>query len=145
MGLPPPNADVGETEEDVLINACNSLAGIDEPITAEDIDISHPLNSRRKDGKPVHVVRFVSRKKKLMVLTAKKQLENRQFKFRTKDVYINEHLNKPNRSIFAVATERKRTLNYKHLWTKNGVVHMRKTDDSGIITLNSPVDLEKLE
>ena len=74
-----------------------------------------------------------------------KKPDNRQFKFRTKDVYINEHLNKTNRSIFAAATERKRTLNYKHLWTKNGVVNMRKTDESGIIVLNSLADLDKLE
>lgn len=145
VGLPPPNIEAGETDEDVIINACNSLVGIDEPIRHEDIDISHPLNSRRKDGKPVHVVRFVSRKKKFLVLSAKKKPDNRQFKFRTKDVYINEHLNKTNRSIFAAATERKKALNYKHLWTKNGVVNMRKTDESGIIVLNSLADLDKLE
>ena len=145
VGLPPPDIQAKETDEDVIVKACNSLVGIEEPITPEDIDISHPLNSRRKDGKPVHVVRFISRKTKLMVLTAKKKLENRQFKFQNRDVYINEHLNKTNRSIFAAATERKRTLNYKHLWTKNGVVNMRKTDESGIITLNTLADLDKLE
>ena len=86
VGLPQPNE--GETEETLLVNAFNSLIGIDTTVRPEDIDISHPLNSRRQDGKPVHVVRFLSRKTKESILTAKKREANRQFVFREKDIYI---------------------------------------------------------
>ena len=135
----------GETEETVIVNALNSLHGLENnPIRHEDIDISHPLKSRRRDGKPVHIVRFISRKKKLEILAAKKREENRQFKFRNEDVFINEHLNPTNRSIFAAAAEKKKNLNYKFLWTKNGVVHMRKTEESGIITIDKIEKLEEL-
>ena len=144
VGLPPPNADDGETEEDVIINACNALVGISDPVRPEDIDISHPLKSDRRDGKPVHIVRFISRKVKYSILAAKKDDRNRQFKFRGKDVYMNEHLSRPNRALFATANGKKRELNYKFLWTKNGIVHMRKDDTSNIITIKNDEDFQKL-
>ena len=143
VGLPPPNA--GETHETLIINACNALEGLDVVVRPEDIDISHPLNSRRTDGKPVHVVRFVQRKTKFAILAAKKEAANRLFKFRGSDVYINEHLSKPNRSLFAAAAEKKRTLNFKFLWTKNGVVNMRKDEQSEVITIAKERDFDKLQ
>ena len=142
VGLPPPA--VGEEEEDVIIKACNALNGLSAPVRKEDIDISHPLKSERRDGKPVHIARFISRKVKYAVLAAKKSEENRQFKFRDQDVFINEHLSKINRGLFAKANERKRTLEYKYLWTKNGVVNMRKADNSEIIRITKESDFLKL-
>ena len=143
VGLPAPNH--GESEETLIINACNDLVGMENnPVRPEDIDISHPLNSQRRDGKPVHIVRFISRKVKYAILTAKKQDANRQFKFRDSDVYINEHLSKPNRALFATATGKKRELGYKFLWTKNGVVHMRKDEAANVITINNENDFQKL-
>ena len=135
VGLPQPNEN--EDDETLIINALNNLDGIDAPIRHEDIDISHPLNSNRKDGKSVHVVRFISRKTKGMILTAKKFDANKQFKFRNCDVFINEHLSKQNRALFAAAQERKRTLGYKYCWTRGGAVNMRKTDSSQIVTITS--------
>ena len=145
VGLPAPIVRDGETDETVIVSALNSLVGLPKPIRPEDIDISHPLKSQRRDNKPVHVVRFISRKTKYDVLTAKKAEANRQFKFRNNDVYVNEHLNKKNRSLFAAAQERKRTLNFKYVWTKGGVVHMRKSDESDVIVINSAEDIQKLE
>ena len=145
VGLPAPDVEHGETDESVIVDALNSLVDLPNPIHAEDIDISHPLKSQRRDNKPVHVVRFISRKVKYAVLAAKKAEANRQFKFRNSDVFINEHLNKNNRSLFAAAQERKRALQYKYVWTKNGVVHMRKRDDSEIIVINSLEDIQGLE
>ena len=106
LGLPAPNE--GESEETLIINAFNGVVGLDDPVTPEDIDISHPLPSKQKDNKPVHVVRFVSRKTKSAILAAKKRDENKQFKFRNKDVFINEHLSKTNRELFALSQEKKK-------------------------------------
>ena len=144
VGLPNPLPETNEKEETLIINALNSLQGLYIVVRPEDIDISRPLPSKRRDKKPVHVVRFVSRKTKYAILAAKKSEANKQFKFRGQDVFINEHLSKVNRGLFATATERKRTLNYKFLWTKGGVVHMRKDDNTPIITINNEEDLEKL-
>ena len=142
VGLPQRNN--GESEETLLINAFNELEGLEKIVTPEDIDISHPLKSNRRDGKSVHVVRFISRKTKSMILNAKKQETNKQFKFRNNDVFINEHLSKQNRSLFASSQEKKTALKYKYCWTRGGSILMRKTDDSPSITITSEDDLNKL-
>ena len=142
VGLPATNE--GESEETLLVNALNSLDGITDPIRPEDIDISHPLKTRRSDDKNVHIVRFISRKTKASILTAKKHENNRNFKFRNCDIFINEHLSPRNRSLFASATGKKRTLGYKYLWTKGGTIHMRKTDISEVITISNENDLNNL-
>ena len=142
VGLPDVND--GETEETLLVNAFNQLQGMDDIVRPEDIDVSHPLPSNRKDNKKVHVVRFISRKTKFMILNAKKQEENKQFKFRGNDVYINEHLSKNNRSLFAEAQAKKKLLNYKYCWTRAGSIFLRKTDDSEVKTITSRDELNKL-
>ena len=143
VGLPAPND--GESEEKLLLNALNELEGLEEPIRSEDIDISHPLNSKRKDGKNVHVVRFVHRKTKFSILAAKKRDQNKQFQFRQNDVYVNEHLSKQNRGLFAAAQDKKRALKYKYCWTRGGVVYLRKTDDSDVISISCIDDLNDLQ
>lgn len=142
VGLPDANAN--ESEEALLVNAFNQLQGMDEIVRPEDIDISHPLPSNRKDNKQVHVVRFISRKTKFMILNAKKQEENRQFKFRGNDVFINEHLSKNNRSLFAEAQAKKKLLKYKYCWTRAGSIFMRKTDDSEVVTITCRNELNDL-
>ena len=142
VGLPEPNEN--EDDETLILNALNNLEGIEQPIRHEDIDISHPLNSNRKDNKPVHVVRFISRKTKNLILAAMKLEANKQFKFRNKDVYVNEHLSKQNRSLFAKAQEKKRNLGYKHCWTRGGIINLRKTDNSQTIVISSDQDLVNL-
>ena len=69
-GLPQPEEN--ESDEDVLIAALNSL-DLGYQINFADIDISHPLPSKRRDNKTLSVVKFVSRKTKFDILTAKKQ------------------------------------------------------------------------
>ena len=142
VGLPQPNAE--EPEETMIVHALNALEGIEEPIRPEDIDISHPLKTKRRDGKPVHVVKFISRKKKLEILGAKKKEDNKQFKFRGQDIFINEHLSPVNRTLFAKAMEKKQTHNYRFVWTKGGTVCMRKTENSPIIQVSNEQEIAAL-
>ena len=144
VGLPEPDEEAGETDEKLIINAVNTLADLPEPIRPEDIDISHPLKTKRKDHKNVHVVRFISRKKKAEILTAKKSINNRNFKFRDNDVFINEHLSPANRTLFATAQTKKKALGYKFLWTRGGDILMRKTDTSEAIFITCENDLNNL-
>ena len=151
VGLPEPRIERDpqgeeqkETEEDLIINALNNLNGLPTPVRAEDIDISHPLNSRRRDGKNVHVVKFISRKKKAEVFKTKKSETNRDFKFRGNDIFINEHLSPKNRTLFAKAHEKKGTLGFKHLWTRGGTILMRKTDESPCFTITCENDFDEL-
>ena len=129
--------------EDMLLEVFNQLPGFQEnPLTKADIDICHPLNTERKDQKNVGVCRFVSRKAKFAILEAKKS--TRDFKYKDKNVYINEHLSRYNRSLFAAASEAKRTKNYKYLWVNNGQIFMRKEDRAPLVKIHKEDDIVKL-
>ena len=80
----------------------------------------------------------------MLILDAKKREENREYKFRNSDVYMNEHLSPINRTLFAKAQEKKRQVNYKYCWTRGGTVNMRKTDNSQVISITKESDLANL-
>ena len=62
---------------------------------------------------------------------------NRQYTFRDKTIYINEHLTPNNKHLFALAKQKKIAANYKYLWMRNGRVLIRKADNSEIINIDS--------
>ena len=88
------------------------------------------------------VCRFVGRKTKCDILEAKKQC--RDFQFRNKKVYINEHVSPENRRIFAEASKKRKELNFKYIWTINGTTHMRKADGDVILVIDSDEALQQL-
>ena len=65
------DGETAEDEELILIEALNSM-NLPKPVTSNDIDISHMIQSNRKDNKRVHICKLKSRKTKNMVLQAKK-------------------------------------------------------------------------
>ena len=97
----------------------------------------HTIPTKRQDNKRVAVVKFVSRMTKFDVLSTKKQ--NRNFKYKGNDIFINEHLSPINRTLFARAAERKKVLGFKFVWTKNCVTFMRKNETSQIITISKEI------
>ena len=68
----------------------------------------------------------------------------KEIKFNDNDIFINDHLSPKNRELFALASELRRSRQYKYLWTKNGSIHMRKTDNSRIISIKNKNDLATL-
>ena len=71
VGLPDPTEN--QSHEEVILEAINSLENLAYEVTRDDIDISHPIPTRRRDGKKSPVCRFLSRKTKIDVLDAKKK------------------------------------------------------------------------
>ena len=141
VGLPAATED--EENEDIILEALNSLEDLEFEITKADIDYSHPIPSRRRDGKRVNICKFVSRKAKFAVLGAKKKVQD--FKYKNNTIYINEHLSPENRKFFALASQKRKALNYKHLWTNNGITYLRKIDGAEAITIDSEEKLDTLE
>ena len=93
-----------ETVEQQIINCINN---IDEEveISSDDIDICHELPGR--NGGKTHIVRFVQRTVKDSVIKARKKRENRDYKFRNKAIFVNEHLTLNNKNLFNLAKEKK--------------------------------------
>lgn len=140
VGLPEPNENESETE--MIVEALNTLQFLQDEIRIGDVDIAHPIPTKRRDNKRVSVIKFISRFTKFDILQAKKQ--DRNIKFRNRDLFINEHLSPTNRALFARASEIKREQEYKFLWTKNGVPYMRQNETSEIFAITCDEDLYKL-
>ena len=144
VGIDEPNIDV-EAVEDVILECLNSLSpdnAVGQKLVRADIDICHILP--KKNNEHSHVVRFISRKSKIDILNAKRQQRNRQFKFRDKNIYINEHLTPTNKYLFGLAKQKQRTANYKHLWTRNGRIFMRKDDTSHVLSIDTELIINSL-
>ena len=124
-----------EPVEDMVVKCLNGLFAGEERISNEDIDICHELPS--KTGKKLHVVKFISRKAKNLILDQKKKRQNFNFKFRGNPIFINDHLTPNNKHLFAMARQKKTAAGYKYLWTKNGKILIRKDDNSPIIPITS--------
>ena len=134
VGLPPAEEE-GAPIEDTLIDIFNSLPDIGKQVTPEDIDICHIMPSDRKDGKLVAVCKFKSRKSKIDILQAKKS--SRTFTYNNHNIFINDHLSPFNRHLFATAAAKKRELDFKFQWTRNGSIFMGEDERSPVIKIVS--------
>ena len=106
IGLPEPTGE--ESHESILLKALNSFDHLEYEITSADIDISHPIPTKRKDGKTASVCKFVSQAK-LDIIAAKRQ--ERELKYNGNTLYINEHLSPANREIFSTAQKKEKNFN----------------------------------
>ena len=124
VGLPElGDGETAEDEEVILIEALNSM-NLPKPVTSNDIDISHMIQSNRKDNKRVHICKFKSRKKKHGSASKKKTI------IISSSAIILFLL--MNRHLFELAREKKNVLNYKFLWTKNGYVYLCRNEQSQV-------------
>ena len=133
VGLQEPDEDT--CDEENLLRVFKSLdhEEFGREFVKEDIDISHVVPSKRKDERRVVIVKFLSRKVKFAIQKGKKG--KRDLKLDGNIIFINDHLSPTNRSLFAAASEKKRILDYKYLWTRNGSIFMRKSDISPVIAI----------
>lgn len=141
VGLPAANSE-GDPIEQELLNIFNDLPGLPKPITADDIDICHVLPSKRNDKKLVAVCKFVHRKTKYAVLQSKKNCKD--FKYKNNSIFINDHLSPFKRSLFALASQKKKELNFKYLWSRDCNIYMRENEHSPVISIINEDCLDNL-
>ena len=124
----------------MTLDVLNNSLGLN--LASIDIEACHVVPSKQKDGKRVTVCRFLSCKVKDSVFAAKKG--KRDIKYSGNNIYINEQLNPGSRKIFNMASAKKRELNWKFIWTKNGVVFLRKDEQSNIIKCTEESSLNSI-
>ena len=117
-------------------------ANVDE----SDLDVVHEVPSKRTDKKRVVVVAFRHRYKRDLVLQCKKALGewNRNLNDSSERVYVNKQLSPENRKLYALAAKRKFELNFKFLWTKNGVCFLRKDEQSRYFKFSTVDELSQV-
>lgn len=136
----------------ILLTASCKLGG---DLQERDIDWaerSGPLptqnrNLDRQRSRPV-VVRFVRRAQRDAFLRAAKLRHN----LSTSDlelpgpagrIYFNERLTKAGRALFRETRTRARVHGFRHCWTKNGTIHIRKEEGRSAIPIRSQSDMDR--
>ena len=120
ISLPNPNGIL--TDESMTLEVLN-LIGLN--LTPVDIEACHVVPSKRKDGKCVTVCRFLSRKVKESVFTAKKG--KRDIKYAGNIIFINQQLTPGSRRLFNIAGTKKKGISIGNLYgPKMGLFFLEK-------------------
>eukprot|EP00794_Sanderia_malayensis_P001027 gene1027-350_t len=119
-------------------------------IKHDDIEVSH-RNSRKEDA--VVITKFTS--KKICDLFSKKEVKNQVKKLKAIDLgftessdqrlFINESLTQRNKNLLHLTKIKKRELEFKFVWTRNGNIFIRKNESSPVKKINFISDLDSLE
>lgn len=131
-----------ENTSDFIVKIAQHTGSV---ISRQDIDTSHRLkmhpNSRSKH-RPI-VVRFIRRDARQDFLRVRKSrsIYSDEIGNNThprSQIFINEHRTKNNMDLYRIALELKRSKGYKFVWSSNGIVKLRKNENSEIISLTNP-------
>jgi hypothetical protein len=120
-----PAAESSAAEERIFIDFCDQKLGVS--VHPSDISICHRLPKSSRATYPPLLVRFTSRKKKLEILRARKQLRNVHL---PTPVYINEHLTKHVSTIFAETRKLVKAKKISQTWTVNCHVVLKQLDNT---------------
>lgn len=119
---------------------------IKEPITESDIETCHRVPTRNSDETNI-VVQFKSRSKRDTALrkARKMRLTNKDVGLEdTAPIYINEHLCPALKKLLGMAVKRKHEYKWKSVWTSNGKICARQSDNSEVVLIRSESDLSKI-
>ena len=117
----------------------------------DDIDVMHRLGPRKnkktqKQDMPPIIVRFISRKKRNALFKARKNLKDAKFDFlSSKGVFLNENLTPKNRQLLFHANKKRKDNQWQYLWTSNGRIFARKSDNSSAIQMKNECDIQKIK
>lgn len=70
---------------------------------------------------------------------------SKQREIPNKQIYFREHLSNFQIQLYREAKAIKVNHYFKHLWIKNNIIHMRKTDDSKVYVVHSRNDIISIE
>lgn len=132
-----------ENTDDIVV-AVAKQTGV--TITRDDINISHRLGKNLESSDKKHpkiIVKFISRKIRDSIYSNRAKLfKSNQSKSSINQIYINESLTKENRKLFYWCLQYKKNEGFKYLWTKNGVILLKKNDTGTTIVINKQEDLK---
>ena len=138
----------GENLADIIIKIGQKIS-VD--ITSQDIDIVHRLRKKTLTTKPI-IVRFTSYRKKREFYQARFNLKTTkiseiiasvQHEVEAK-IYINENLTQRRQELLAKARKMRKAKKLVRVWTADGKLFVRKTEESRPVRISEDWDLENL-
>lgn len=119
---------------------------IKEEIVETDIEICHRVPTRDPEKSNI-IVQFKSRTKRDAVLNKAKKarLSNKDIgNDNTHKIYVNEHLCPTLKQLLGTAIGRKRDHGWKSVWSYNGTIFAKQSDDAPIVRIQHHEDLSKI-
>lgn len=133
-----------ENVQDVVKKISKTLS---VTLETQDVDVCHRIPTKQL-GQQHILVQFTTRQKRDAVLHAakKKRLNTEMIGIRgqASPIFVNEHLTLSNKVLLSETIKAKKGKNWKFVWTKNGKVYARKTENSRVIDIRSVSDIEKI-
>ena len=138
-----------QTCEDIVYSLGQEM-GLE--IGAEDISTAHPLPTydRSKDNKVI--VKFTRRATRNNFYANRKKVAGRKISSLPSlnmsgdnKVYISESLTPFRKKLFGAVNKDKKKLEWKYIWTNNGRIYLKKSDNSKTFTFDSAGDLAVFE
>lgn len=117
------------------------------PILKDDVEKCHRVPAKNATSIPNIVVQFKSRSKRDSVLQkAKKTRISTQDLGHSSNtpVFINEHLCPVLKQLLGMAIAKKKTANWKFVWTNDGRILARKDENSHVLHIREACDIEKI-
>ena len=113
-------------------------------------DISETFRVKKldKDKRPQNgpiIVKFKTREKKLACYMNRKKLAGQNFKeigIDAEKIFINENLCFSTRQLFYLTNIQRKKLGWERIWTQEGIIKVKKTRESPILTINDDNDLK---
>jgi len=139
----------GENLADIIIKIGQKIS---VNITSQDIDIVHRPRKNTPTTKPIIAVRFTSYRKKrefyqarfnLKTMKISGVIESVQHDVEAK-IYINENLTQRRQELLAKARKMRKAKKLVRVWTADGKLFVRKTEESRPLRISEDWDLENL-
>lgn len=122
-------------------------SAINEPITATDVEVCHRVPARDADKTANIIVQFRSRTKRDAVLKKARKARPTHNDIGMNEatpIYVNEHLCPARKRLLAMAIKKKHEHKWKSVWTNNGQIFAKQTDDAPMVRISSEQDIEKV-
>lgn len=136
-----------ESVSDLL---CTLGTIIGEPLSKDDIEACHRVPSRTENKSNI-VVQFKSRVKRDRVLkkAKKARLTNADLGIGNSTsfsppVYVNEHLCPTLKKLLATAVKKKYEMKWKSVWSYNGKIYAKQTDETPAVHIPSERDIDRI-
>lgn len=62
-----------------------------------------------------------------------------------KQIFINDYLNAPMKQLFWLARQKKKTSNFKYVWTSNGNIYVKKDENSNPKRITTKEELDTID
>lgn len=121
-------------------------SAINEQITAGDIEVCHRVPSR-DSGRSNIIVQFKSRAKRDSILRKAKRarLTNKDVGLTSENaIYVNEHLCPALKKLLALAVKKKYEYKWKSVWSFNGKIYAKQSDDTPAVHVPNEHDIDKV-